>query len=106
MDTTVDRFQGDLPGFLEHLRGQWGWIVEYDPKGGVILVNENKSKCVCPLTAGEPGADLGVLCYCSEGFAERMFSAVTGAAAHAEVTESILRGGERCRYRIEVRDRA
>ncbi len=102
IDATVGRFRGDLPGFLDHLRREWGWIVEYDSHRGAVLVNENKARCVCPLVPDEPGDDLGVLCYCSEGFAERMFSVVTGRQAHAEVTESILRGGARCRYRIEV----
>lgn len=102
MEATIERFRGDLPRFLDFLRGEWGWIVDHDADAGVVLVNENKSRCVCPLVAPEHGDDLGALCYCSEGFAERMFSAVTGAPARARVTESILRGGERCRYRIEL----
>jgi hypothetical protein len=102
MEATLSRFRGDLPAFLDFLRGEWAWIIDYDAEAGVVLVNENKSRCVCPLVAEDHGDDLGVLCYCSEGFAERMFTKVTGAPARARVTQSILRGGERCRYRIEL----
>lgn len=112
MDAVLAPFAGDLPGFLGFLRSEWGWIVEHGAEAGVVLANENKDRCVCPLltaeatgglsTADGAASGLGVLCYCSEGFASRMFSVVTGAPATAEVTESILRGGVRCRYRIEV----
>ncbi len=103
MDVTLHPFRGDVPAFIDFLRTEWNWVVDFDPATGVALVNENKSECVCPLISRDHGADLGTLCACSEGFAERMFSAVAGRPVHAEVTESILRGGERCRYRIELK---
>ncbi|MBN1362635.1 MAG: hypothetical protein JW993_18705 [Sedimentisphaerales bacterium] len=103
MQATLEPFIGKLPAFLDFLRTQWGWIIEHDRANGVITINENKSSCVCPLVPKKHGAELGILCYCSEGFAEKMFSAVVGAPVRAEVTESILRGGKRCRYRIELR---
>ncbi len=102
MDTRVGPFRGNLPGFLDFLRSEWGWIIDYDPGAGLIQVNENKSDCVCPLVGKERTPELGTLCYCSEGFAERLFGAVSGRPVRAEVTESILRGGERCRYRIQM----
>lgn len=102
MPAVLDRFQGDLPAFLKFLREDWGWLVEHDPDEGVVLADENKDVCVCPLVAGRRDPDLAVLCYCSEGFAERMFSHVTGAPARAEVTSSILRGNDRCRYRVRL----
>ncbi len=105
MDETVSRFHGDVSSFVDFLRTEWGWIVDFDPVSGVVVVNENKVACVCPLISPDHGSDLGMLCSCSEGFAERMFSAITGAPVRAEVTESILRGGERCRYRIELKAR-
>lgn len=105
MDDTVARFRGDVSSFIEFLRREWGWVVDFDPGSGIVLVNENKAACVCPLISPEHGSDLGMLCSCSEGFAERMFSAVTGGAVQAEVTESILRGGKRCRYRIVLKGR-
>jgi len=102
MDETVARFRGNVGSFIEFLRTEWGWVVDFDEASGVVLVDENKAQCVCPLISKDHGSHLGVLCSCSEGFAERMFSAVSGGSVRAEVTESILRGGERCRYRIEL----
>ena len=102
MQETVERFRGELDAFLAFLRKEWGWVIEYDRGQGVIQVNENKSSCVCPLVQKNHGADLGMLCYCSEGFAEKMFSEVFGSKVRAEVTESILRGHKSCKYRIDL----
>jgi hypothetical protein len=102
MAPTLARLRGDLPALLDFLRSEWGWIVEHDAASGVIHVNENKDHCVCPLVPAEPTDDLGALCSCSEGFAERMFAAVVGHPVRAQVVESILRGGTRCRYRLDL----
>ena len=103
MQATVERFKGRLEAFLEFLGKEWGWIIDYDPAQGVILVNENKSACVCPLIHKGYGRDLGILCHCSEGFAEKMFSEVTGVKVCAQVTESVLRGHKSCKYRIDLK---
>jgi hypothetical protein len=102
MDATVAGFRGDLPSFLDFLRAEWGWTINHDPVAGVVLVDEGRTTCVCPLVADGRGHDLGALCYCSEGFAERMFSGVTGVPVRATVTASILRGDPSCVYRIEL----
>ncbi len=103
MQETVDRYRGKLDEFLAFLRKEWGWVIDYDRNRGVIQINENKSSCVCPLVQKNAGAGLGILCYCSEGFAEKVFSEVVGSEVRAEVTESILRGAKSCRYRIDLR---
>jgi len=103
MQATVDKFHGQPDEFLAFLRKQWGWIIDYDRNLGVIRIDENKSSCVCPLVPRNHGADLGVLCYCSEGFAEKLFSEVFGSRVRAEVTESILRGQKSCKYTIALK---
>ncbi len=45
---------------------------------------------------------LPALCYCSEGFAERMFSIVQGSPVQAIVASSVQRGDPTCVYRIEL----
>lgn len=99
------RFAGKLPEFLNFMRSQWGWIIDCDVTTGIIMMNENKSECVCPLVQKnrDPQQDLGMLCYYAEGFTEKMFAAVVGAPVRAEVTDSILRGGKSCRYRVELK---
>ncbi|MEN6561618.1 MAG: hypothetical protein ABFD52_12665 [Acidobacteriota bacterium] len=103
MQAVVDRFRGRMDEFLDFPRKEWGWIIDYDRGRGVVEVDENKSACVCPLVPKDHGAGLGMLCYCSEGFAERLFSAVSGSPVRAEVVASILRGQKSCRYRIDLK---
>jgi len=103
MKDTVDRFRGKLEAFLDFPRKEWGWIIDYDRDRGIIQIDENKGACACPLIQKGHGKDLGILCYCSEGFAERMFSEVVGSKVRAEVTESVLRGHKSCKYRIDLK---
>ena len=104
MQATVDRFKGKLDEFLDFPRKEWGWIIEHDQDQdkGVILINENKPNCVCPLVQKGQSGDLGILCYGSEGFEEKMFSEVVGSPVRAEVVECVLRGHKSCKYRIEL----
>ena len=44
--------------------------------GSRLLVDENKDFCVCPITEKVQGEVSGILCNCSEKFAEQMFSKV------------------------------
>lgn len=103
MAAKAGSYRGNLDGFLDFLRREWDWVIEYDRDRGVIEIDENKSACVCPLVPEGHPADLGVLCYCSEGFAEKLFSAVAGSPVRAEVVASIRRGQKSCKYRIELR---
>lgn len=102
MAERVAPFRGNLDGFLTWLSKEWGWRIEYDRTARVLEVDEAKSYCVCPLVQKDAQADLGILCNCSEGFAERLFSAVVGHPVRAEVTQSVLRGAGSCRYRISL----
>ena len=103
MQSVVERFRGKLDSFLDFLRKEGGWIIDYDRDKGIIQANENKDFCVCPLIQKGYGKDLGILCFCSEGFTERMFSEVVGSKVRAEVTESVLRSHKSCKYRIDLR---
>jgi len=102
MAATAADYRGRMSEFLDFLRREWNWVIEYDRARGVIEIDENKSACVCPLIPKDHPADLGVLCSCSEGFAETLFSAVAGSPARARVTASIRRGQKSCKYRIEL----
>lgn len=103
MDITLEPFRNNLEKFLAFLEEKWDWKIDYDKKTGTITADENKSYCVCPVINDKQKPDLSSMCYCSEGFAELMFSYVTGASASATVVSSIHRGNERCIYRIVVK---
>jgi hypothetical protein len=102
MGERVAPYRGNLDAFLAFLTAEWGWKIERDREAGVILVDEAKSYCVCPLVEKGKPADLTMLCDCSEGFAERLFGAVVGHPVRAEVTQSVLRGASSCHYRISL----
>jgi hypothetical protein len=99
MDAVLAEFQGDLRKFISFLEKKWGWIIAYDEASKTLTANENKSYCVCPLISAA-NKNSSVLCYCSEGFAERMFSKVTGVPAKATILTSILRGDKQCKYQV------
>ena len=88
--------KGDLDGFLAFLSREWGWVITQC--GEIILVDENKNYCVCPLCQAQKMPPL--LCNCSEGFAERMFSYVLNRPVRATVIASILRGDKRDRKSV------
>lgn len=101
MDDLLSGYIGKLREFVGFLEKEWGWKVNYDEAAGVITADENKSYCVCPVLKGTP-AGSPAICYCSEGFAELMFSKVAGAAVSAEVISSVRRGDKTCIYRISL----
>lgn len=102
MDQTLEPFVGDLPCFMKFLSGEWNWLITYEEEKRLIIANENKEFCVCPVvSAAEDGKVSPVICHCSEGFAKRMFEKVIGSEVKTEVISSILRGDKNCIYRIQ-----
>ena len=102
MDAMLSDFHGDLDKFIRYIEGAWGWEIHYDESAKVLLVDENKDYCVCPILAHKKDVDTSAICYCSEGFAEKMFSVVTGLPVKARVVSSVRKGDKSCKYRIEI----
>jgi len=91
---------GRLEPFLEFISKEWGWKIDYDQANGVIRIDEAKDRCVCPLKHKDVSLQSSILCDCSEGFAEKMFSVVVGRPVKAAVVASILRGAKSCKYQV------
>ena len=102
MDEIVSQYKGDIEAFLQFLSKEWQWKITYDRDAQVITADEDKNVCVCPLVQKSVEKVSATLCHCSEGFAERMFSAVVEKPVKAEVTRSILRGDKSCVYTIQI----
>lgn len=102
MDEMLKDYIGNLPGFLEFISKEWGWKITVDNNSRLIYADENKDFCVCPLVKDKKNKFDPILCYCSEGFAERMFSMVIGKPVRAEVIKSVLKGNKSCVYMIKV----
>ncbi len=100
MDTLLAEYKGDLDKFTVFLREKWGWKVDYDKEKRILIADENKNYCVCPIAVHSKEKDSSAMCYCSEGFAEKMFSLVSGVQVQAEVIASIRKGDTSCKYKI------
>jgi len=102
MDSFLKPYEGDLKKFNKFIKEKWGWKVDYQKEAGILIADENKNYCICPMVNQEKGVKSSVLCYCSEGFAELMFSKVVGYPVKAKIISSIHRGNDRCRYEIKI----
>lgn len=102
MDEVLKECVGDLNKFIGFIESKLGWKVEYDKTNGILIADENKNYCVCPVLEFKKEINSSAICYCSEGFAEKMFSRVTGTPVKATVISSIRKGDERCKYKIEI----
>lgn len=102
MDEFLKPYENNLDGFMVFIEKEWGWKVTYHKETQLLIADENKSYCVCPMINQQSGIKAAALCYCSEGFAETMFSKVVGHKVNAKVISSIHRGNERCKYEIKL----
>jgi len=102
MDDILAPFKGRVNEFCNFLSDKWGWKVSFDEKSGVFMANENKEQCVCPMVNHSKQGTSSVICYCSEGFAEKMFSFIIGQPVRARVVSSIHRGDKNCVYEIRL----
>lgn len=96
----LDRFKGNIRGFLE--AGLKGWMAEatYDEAAGTIRIVDKSKHCTCPLV--KEGTTPPSFCDCTVGWQEEAYSTILGRPVHAELEESILRGGKRCVFRMTV----
>ncbi len=102
MDSLLSDYVGNLEGFNAYIEQAWGWKIDYNKESNVLIADENKDFCVCPILEHHDKMNTSAICYCSEGFAEKMFSIVTGATVCAKVISSVRKGDKTCKYRIEI----
>lgn len=99
-EALLDRFKGNIHGFLEEGLRQWMAEAQYDAEAGTIRVVDKGPHCTCPMV--QEGQTPGSFCDCTLGWQEAAYSAILGRPAKAELEESILRGGKRCVYRMKI----
>ncbi len=92
-------------------RHLWATKIPYDPDRFLASKNpleKRRLACHCPLAASsitETGAGVpSAWCACSAGYEKFLFDTVFGEETEAEVTESVLAGDPRCRFRIRIPD--
>lgn len=102
MEALLANYIGNLEKFNAFIESSWGWKIDYNKTTNVLIADENKNFCVCPIIEHKKGMDTSAICYCSEGFAEKMFSTVTGVRVTARVISSVRKGDKSCKYKIEI----
>ena len=96
----IDRFRGDIEGFLAEGRRTWMAEATYNEAEGTIRIVDKGPSCSCPMV--KVGTTTPSFCDCTLGWQEQTYSEILGQRVKAELEESILRGGKRCVYRIQV----
>jgi hypothetical protein len=96
----IDRYKGDIRGFLEEGRRNWMAEATYDESKGTIRIVDKGPHCSCPMV--KEGVTPASFCDCTLGWQEEAYSTILGRPVKAELEESILRGGKKCVYRIQV----
>jgi len=58
--------------------------------------------CLCPFVESKPKGLSHTYCQCSVGYVREYFSQILGQPVKVTLQESVLRGGKRCRFKIDV----
>jgi hypothetical protein len=95
----ISRHEGDLEGFLKAGRKAWMAQADYDPAKGTLRVVD--PRCTCPLV--QVGVTPGAFCQCTLGWQKEAYARIAKRPVQsAELEESILRGGQRCVFKVKL----
>jgi hypothetical protein len=62
----------------------------------------DRVRCLCPVVETGPAGLSPTYCQCSVGYVKEMFERAAGKPVQVELTESLKRGGQACRFVIRV----
>jgi hypothetical protein len=95
------KFKDDPEGLLDHMKKAWAERTEYDKKTKTMkVIGRKEESCFCPFV--DKSITPKDFCNCSIGFNKEAFEMVLGKPVDVKVEESILRGGERCSFVINI----
>ena len=102
-DPRLEQYRGDLDGYCAHIRQTAsGDDVAIDREKGVITVTSpERADCFCPLISVEADTP-PVACSCSLGWHKGTWETVTGKKVCVSLKESVLRGGRRCVFEVQL----
>jgi predicted hydrocarbon binding protein len=94
------RFKRDLKGFFRQMKESQGEDLAYDEAHGIITVTSPERDCVCGLVNSKITPPY--FCHCSVGWQKETYETILGKKVDVEITESVLHGGKRCVFRIQI----
>ena len=102
-DDFVKKHRDDLEGFRKAVKqGVSGDDITYDLEKGMITMSSGeRSDCFCPLISIHQNSPK-VVCNCSLGWQQHTWEMLLQKPVKVELTESVLRGGKRCVFKIQV----
>ena len=92
--------RGDLKGWLTIL-GRWHGgkeTIRHECNSVEVLCAD----CLCTLVKDGPARLSDTYCACSVGWMKETFEAVMGRPVAVTLVESVKRGGQRCRFAIQL----
>jgi hypothetical protein len=93
--------RGDLDGYLRERKKRGNEDITYDPESGRITITGPEcTDCFCPFMA--KNLTPVKACDCSLGWHQYAFETVLGKKVRVELKESVLRGGKRCAFAVQV----
>jgi len=104
-DWKLESYRGNFDGYMERLKqSSSGDTATYDRETGVITVTSpERTDCFCPLNCSQTPK---VVCNCSLGWQRQTWETVLQKSVTVELKESVLRGGKRCVFQIQIQDHA
>lgn len=102
MEKKLKPYVGKIDEFLDFIEKEWNQKIEFDKTNGIIIADENKDYCVCPLVKNNI-IQSEKLCICSEGFTEKMFSYILQKKVKTQVVRSWIRDKKSCIYKITIK---
>ena len=102
-DLKLQTYRGDVDGYCEHIKKTAsGDDVTYDRKKGTIIkTSPERTDCFCPLISLQNQTPK-IVCNCSLGWQQQTWETILGKKVQVELKESVLRGGKRCIFQINV----
>jgi len=96
-----EKMKGNVEGYLDHVKSTWAEDASFDKEKGVITITGKKSdSCFCPFAGKKSIAK--EFCNCSIGWQKQTLETLTGKKVAVNITSSILQGGERCCFLIQL----
>lgn len=97
----LKQYIGDIDGFLEFIKSNWVEDAGYDKvKNEITVTGKPTKKCFCPFVDGSRMSR--DFCNCSTGWAKEIFGTILDREVETEMTETVLRGADRCSHKIKI----
>ncbi len=77
------------------------WVGENNVKKEGNAVRVIYSKCLCPLVQDGPSLKSDTYCNCSRGWLKEVFETVVEKPVEVKLEDSIMKGGQQCRFTID-----